>query len=123
MKSNKFWLTLFGVLIVASAIAIFFMSMPQMTYAQIFRDGELIETINLSTLTEAIDIALESEGRRNVIQAENGKIRISEANCFFELCTRKGWRNTGVMPIVCLPNRVSVRLTGGAQTDIDGVVG
>jgi len=127
MKSNKFWIILFGALILVSGLAVFLMSVPivpYVSYAQIFKDGNLIETINLSALSETIEITLDSELRHNVIQAENGRIRISEANCFFKLCVRQGWRNTGIMPIVCLPNRVSVRLIGSASwdMDIDGVV-
>ena len=124
MKSNKFWIILFGVLIALSAVAIFFISTPQATYAQIFRDGVLVETIDLSALNETIDITL-GKGIYDIItiQAENGRIRISEADCFLSLCVRQGWRDTGIMPIICLPNRVTVRLISGAQMDIDGVVG
>jgi hypothetical protein len=99
--------------------------MPYASYAQIFKDGELVETINLSALSETIEITLESGDSYNVIQAETGRVRISEANCFHGLCVRQGWRYSGVIPIVCLPNRVSVRLIGGIDWDenIDGVVG
>ena len=124
MKSNKFWIILFGVLIALSALAIFFMRAPEATHAQVFRNGVLIETIDLSALNETIDITL-GKGSYNIIiiQAESGRIRISEADCFLGLCMRQGWRDTGIMPIICLPNRVTVRLIGGVQADVDGVVG
>ena len=122
MKSNKFWLILFGIIILGSIVAVFLMTMPQAAYAQIFKDGELVETINLSAMAGPIEITLESESRTNVIKGLMGKITIAEANCLFQLCTRQGWRNSGVIPIVCLPNRVTVRLISGATTDIDGVV-
>jgi len=128
LKSNKFWIILFSLILLVSVLVLLLMTLPiipYVSYAQIFKDGELIETINLSALPETIEITLESGDRYNVIQAETGRIRISEANCFSGLCARQGWRYGGVIPIVCLPNRVSVRLIGSVSWDngIDGVVG
>ncbi|MCL2222693.1 MAG: NusG domain II-containing protein [Oscillospiraceae bacterium] len=124
MKSNKFWMILFGALLVVSGVATFLMiDMPQAVYAQIFIDGALVETINLSAVSETKDIVSHGEGRYVRIVAEPGRIAIVETNCYLQLCKRQGWRNSGVIPIVCLPNRVAIRFTSANLPDIDGVVG
>ena len=128
MRSNKFWMILFGAVLIISIVAVLFMSIPgthQESYAQIFKDGELVETIDLSALSETIEIILSSEHRYNIVQAEPGRVRILDASCSFRLCVRQGWLESGVIPIVCLPNRMSVRLVSaaGQDLDIDGVVG
>ena len=86
--------------------------------AEIWLDGELIRTIDLETLTEPVEIPV---GDGNVVQAEKGRVRMLSADCPDKLCVHMGWTDSPAMPIVCLPNRVTVVITG-ADGERDAVI-
>lgn len=65
-------------------------------------------------------IEVEYEGRTNQIQVENGKIRVSKADCPDNTCVHMGWLDSAV-PIVCLPNHLIIRFTE-IPDEIDGIV-
>ena len=86
--------------------------------AEIWLDGELVQTINLDTLTEPMEIPV---GDGNIVQAEKGRVRMLSADCPDKLCVHMGWTDSPAKPIVCLPNRVTVVITG-AEGESDAVI-
>ena len=91
--------------------------------AKIYRNGEIIREINLDTLTEPIEFEITDEsGHKNAVRAEKGRIRITSADCPDKVCVNMGWIENGVVPIVCLPNKVTIEITG-ANSDIDARTG
>jgi hypothetical protein len=46
-----------------------------------------------------------------VVEIINGKVRVKDSDCPGKLCVKQGWIDRGA--IVCLPNRVIVRLNNG----------
>jgi len=117
-----------GLLVVSVIFAILFARIPA-GFARIYKDGEHIKTINLSTVLEPYTILIEGtanisgEEIKNIIEADHGRIRMLEADCPDGSCKRQGWVSSGVIPIVCLPNRVIIILDGGDnELDIDAVV-
>ena len=122
MKSNKFWICIFCVILLVSAAVAFILRQGTENQACIYLDGELIERLDLSAVTEPYYITIESETGINVITVENGRIRISEADCPDGSCIRQGWAGGGT-PIVCLPHRLVIELENAAYPDIDAVAG
>ena len=60
---------------------------------------------------------IDSEYGRNVIEVSDGKLRMAEADCPYGLCVSQGWVTSGTQSIVCLPNRITVELSGEGQVD------
>lgn len=87
--------------------------------AEIYLDGELVQTIDLDTLTEPVEIPV---GDGNILQAEKGRVRMLSADCPDQLCVHMGWTDSPAKPIVCLPNRVTVVITG-TNGESDAVIG
>ena len=86
--------------------------------AQIYQNGELIETLSLD---EERTLALTGK-YTNIITVQDGAISISSSDCPGEDCVHSGAiRSTG-RSIVCLPNGVEVRVVG-SKSDVDFVVG
>lgn len=58
----------------------------------------------------------------NTVTVDYGAVAVTHSDCPTQDCVHTGWiRYTG-QTIVCLPNGVEVRLTGGeSEPDIDGV--
>jgi len=117
------------VTVAAVVVAVLLVQVPQ-SFARIYKDSELTETVNLAAVTGVRAITIEGGGSTggvnglNVIEAERGRIRMLKADCPDGTCMRQGWISSGVMPIVCLPNRVVITLEGGeSDADVDAVVG
>ena len=84
---------------------------------QIFQDGKLIREIPLDE-----DTSLEIDGDySNIILVQDQRVSISDSDCPGQDCMHSGWISEAGRSIVCLPNRVEVRIAG--SSDIDFVVG
>ena len=88
--------------------------------ARITRDGALLEEIDLSAVDKPYAFTLEDESGTNTIEVEQGRIRVSEADCPDQICVHQGWISDSLFPIVCLPHRLMIEITGG---DADGAAG
>ena len=123
MKSNVFWIVILGSVILMSTLAAFFLTRAPMSYAGIYQDGELIRTIDLSDVPEPYMFYATGDAGRNVISVEHGRISVFAASCPDLICVRRGWLSSGVVPIVCVPNRLLITLNNGPANNIDAVVG
>ena len=82
--------------------------------AEIYQNGELVETIRLDQVTEAYTILVEGEdGGENLVEAAPGRIRMKSADCPDQVCVHQGWISDSTVPIVCLPHQVIIEVTGG----------
>lgn len=90
--------------------------------ARITRDGVLLEEIDLSKVDQPYTLAFEDESGRNVVTVEQGRIRVSEADCPDRVCVNQGWIADGTVPIVCLPHRLMIEIKGGGG-ELDGGAG
>ena len=108
------------VLILAFAVAVSYLPKDHAgpVQAQIYREGELIKTLNLEE-----DTSLEIVGRyTNEVTVQNGEISITASDCPGEDCVHSGAIKSTGRSIVCLPNEVEIRVVSG-QSDVDFVVG
>ena len=131
MISSKLWIIILCGLVVLAGVAALLLGQGQSSYAFIHQDGVLTDTVSLSSVAGGFTVdvfggadADGSSDRVNVLEVENGRIRMLNANCPDGTCLRQGWKSGGITPIVCLPNRVVVTFDGtGSDADIDAVVG
>jgi len=129
LKTNRFWIIVICGILVVSAVLALFLGQASATHVLIYKDNELLTSkVNLAAVakpyTIVVDGAADSRGVEsfNVIEVEHGRIRISEADCPDGICVRQGWVSGGLIPIVCLPNRLVITFAG-SNADIDAVVG
>ena len=54
-------------------------------------------------------------GRKNKIEIKDCRVRMLEASCPNHLCIRQGWISLEGQSIVCLPNKVVVRIEGSGN--------
>lgn len=125
MKSTKFWVILVAALLVVSlaATVLTLRGKTGSETAGIYQNGELIRTIDLSRVSEPYSFLVEGPAGTNTVLVEPGRICVSHADCPDQVCVDQGWISNSVVPIVCLPNRLVIRIGDPAQTEeIDGVV-
>lgn len=86
---------------------------PGNSVVQIWQDGKLVRESALETQAR-----IEVRGEYlNVVTIEEGRVSISESDCPGADCVHSGWISEPGRSIVCLPNRVEVRITGASEVD------
>lgn len=103
---------------VALLFAFYFQSKNKKPLAVITVGGQVVETVDLSFLTEKRVIALETTPSVTVI-AENGEIWFEKAECEDKLCVASGKLSKGGDTAVCLPAKTVITVIG---SDVDAVV-
>ena len=87
---------------------------------QIWKNSELIRELPLNT-----DAQIRIEGDyENTVMIRGDRAAITESICPGEDCVHSGWISRSGRSIICLPNRVEVRITGGSspEDEVDAVV-
>lgn len=104
------------VLILLSAVLFFPGADDPVSSAEVYLEGKKVRTLDLS-----VDGMFPVSGEyTNVISVKDGKIAIVESDCPGEDCVHTGWISSAGKTIVCLPNRLEIRLT--RFDDVDFVV-
>ena len=82
----------------------------------VYEDGKVIREVSLTEDTEFV-----VEGTyTNKIAVRDGKAAVIESDCPGGDCMHSGWISESGRSIICLPNRVEVRIEG--DSDVDFVV-
>lgn len=88
--------------------------------ANIYQKGQLIKSIDLSEGEESYEFEIEGDnGSKNTIRVNDGGISIVCANCPDEICVSAGKIKDGVVPIVCLPNKLVIEIEGEQKEEFD----
>lgn len=104
------------------AVAAFVLFLPRgengTAVAEIYLDGELIRRVTLDTVVE---FTVTGE-YTNTVSVYDGKIGVTDSDCPGGDCMHSGQIGTTGRSIVCLPNRMEIRVVS-ASGDVDFVVG
>lgn len=123
---NRIWIIIFSVVaVLCLAIWLFFsnISSPSRVVG-IYKDGSLVEKIDLNSVTGEREITLSGNYGDNVILVSNGRIEMKSADCPDKLCVEHGELKVSSSPIVCLPNKVVIKFensTDGADAKTGAV--
>ena len=114
------WLAIGLVLAVAAVVLLCFLpgDREPAAYAEIYLDGQLYKTVALS---EGQTFVIEGL-YRNEITVENGNIAFTASDCPGQDCVHSGSIHSTGRSLVCLPNRVEIRVVSKTD-DVDFVVG
>ena len=104
------------------AVAVFVAFLPGQTdgavVAQIYQDNVLVYAVSLDT-----DQEFTLTGQyTTTVTVRDGKIAVTRSDCPGEDCVHSGWSDSSGRSIVCLPNRVEIRIISDTD-DVDFVVG
>lgn len=80
----------------------------------IYQDGVLIAEYPLQ---EDAEFTVQGD-YTNVVVISGGKAAVTESDCPGEDCVHTGWIYRSGRNIVCLPNRVEIRISGKSDADI-----
>ena len=122
-RSNRFWLVILGVLLLAAVIGLVFVRSQRETGAevQVLQGGEVTDTLSLGkNVTRRYE---NGNGGYNIVEVREGKVSVTEASCPDKVCVNHGPTDQTADPIVCLPNKLVVRVLapGDDPNQLDGV--
>ncbi len=52
-----------------------------------------------------------------IIEVKKGRVRVSESKCPLKICVKTGWIEKEGEEIICIPNRIRVRIEGDNELD------
>ena len=87
---------------------------------EIVSNGVVIETIDLSKLTEPRTIDVRCEDGYNQVYISKNEVRVLQADCDDLTCVKTGVLRENV-PLVCLPHKLIVRFAGTSDDALDAV--
>ena len=120
-------LALFAIILFLCSISLFYIlfqnhSATGTKYACIYQNGILIQTIDLSAITESYSFTIEGpDSSFNTISVRPGAIGISDADCPDKLCVSMGYADSSLLPIVCLPHSLVIQVEEKKEETIDGM--
>lgn len=93
------------------------------TQAQVELKGETVQIINLKDVEGSI-ITIPLQRGKAQLEVKQGAIRLlpmPDSVCPRKICSHTGWIRRAGETIICVPNRLVVRLTGQGSTQVDAV--
>lgn len=90
--------------------------------ALVYYDNNLVLTIDLNNNEENVYFVDGYNGIVKII-TKDGKIKVDEENSPLHLCSKQGFIENTYENIVCLPNKVIIKITSSKKNDLDAIVG
>lgn len=88
--------------------------------AKVYYDNKLVLTIDLS-IDEVKEYTVEGYNGDVIIETKKNQIRVKEENSPLNLCSKQGWVTSSLESIVCLPNKVIIKIEGASE-NVDAVI-
>ena len=83
-------------------------------YANVYYENNIIKKIDL----KKDDIYIvEGYNGEIKIEVKNNKIRVVEETSFYNICSKKGFVSSSLDPIICLPNKVVIKIESSNELD------
>ncbi len=118
MVKTKTWIIIISAIFLLSLVfsALIWLRPQKANVAEIYVDGELYRTVDLSEANEDETFTVDTGRGVNTVLVSAGKIRVVDADCPDGVCVKSGWL-TGSAPIVCLPHRLVIKLADSGGLD------
>lgn len=81
-------------------------------YAEIYVKGEFYKKVELDKKNPKEVLNIKTDLGDNVIEIENGGVRIIDADCPDKVCVKDGFKDKPGSVIVCLPHKVVIQIKG-----------
>lgn len=88
--------------------------------AYVYYDNKLLETLDLSS-DEIKQYTVKGYNGDVVIETSKNKVRVVEEESPRHLCSKQGWVTSSFEPIVCLPNKIIIKIES-TKEDVDAVL-
>ncbi len=121
LKKSDLILVAVIVLLCAAFLVPKYLGVKSNLTAVIYKDGEIVEQINLSSVTESYEIDLECMPEAK-LTVEPGCIYYSYADCPDKLCVNTGRLSRAGDTAACIPSKTLVVLVGDKEANSPDVI-
>ena len=97
-------------------VLLVFTSQKSAGVVEIQIDGKVVETLDLQK-----ERAFKINGGTNTVQIENGKVKMAAANCPDQICVHQKAISRNGESIICLPNKIVLKIVDGEEAELDAV--
>ena len=95
---------------------------PQNKVAVIYQYNKEVQRIDLSKVNESYELTFTSrDGGKNVVHIEKKGVSIIEASCPDHVCMDTGVIKNGVLPIICAPNHLMIKIEEKSAEGLDSI--
>jgi hypothetical protein len=101
-------------------IAIQFIKPTASSNAHVYYDNKLVQTIDLS-YNGIKEYTVKGYNGDIVIETKHNQIRVKEEKSPLHICSKQGWVSSPLEPIVCLPNKIVIKIEAKTEK-VDAVV-
>ena len=117
MKKKDFILILIIVLIIGISLGInYFVNTKKGEKIEIYVDNKLYKTYNIDDEDE---IKIKSKEGYNIVKIHDGGAEITKASCPDKVCIHQGFITKSNQNIVCLPNKVHIKIVSNDNNEED----
>lgn len=109
-----------AVLLFAGIVLLIFAGAKPGSCAEVWRNGAKIQEIPLSRNADYVIAGAEGNLYAEV---RDGVLRVTDADCPDHVCVNTGAISREGQTIICLPNRVELRIPRTEKTGVDGIAG
>ncbi|HDJ1464554.1 TPA: NusG domain II-containing protein [Clostridioides difficile] len=81
---------------------------------EIYVDNKLYKTVSIDAKEE---FKIENRGGYNIVKIHDKGVEIVDASCPDKVCVHTGFINKPSQSIVCIPNRVSIKINTNEKND------
>ena len=109
MRKKDFILIFVVSLIIAGAFGVnYFVNTKNVDSIEIYMDNKLYKTYDINDKEE---IKIKSKEGYNIVKIHDKGVEIIEASCTDKVCIHQGFITKASESIVCLPNKVHIKIT------------
>ena len=109
MRKKDFILIFVVSLIIAGAFGVnYFVNTKNVDSIEIYMDNKLYKTYDINDKEE---IKIKSKEGYNIVKIHDKGVEIIEASCPDKVCIHQGFITEASESIVCLPNKVHIKIT------------
>lgn len=109
MRKKDFILIFVVSLIIAGAFGVnYFVNTKNVDSIEIYMDNKLYKTYDINDKQE---IKIKSKEGYNIVKIHDKGVEIIEASCPDKVCIHQGFITKSSESIVCLPNKVHIKIT------------
>lgn len=119
MNKNDLKLIVFVIIMCLSFVSYFYLTKNnENKLAVIYYDNNPILKIDLG-LKEEKEYQVDGYNGKVILQSKNGKIKVSSETSNYHLCSKQGYISESYQTIICLPNKIIVKIENGSKIDAE----
>ncbi|KGM96474.1 hypothetical protein Z968_06090 [Clostridium novyi A str. 4552] len=81
-------------------------------FAEIYVKGKLYKKVSLNKKNPKDVLSIKTDLGENIVEIENGGVRILDANCHDKICVKDGFKDKVGDVLVCLPHKIIIKIKG-----------